>query len=74
MHFFLRAVQTQPQGALEPPPGVTPNFVNPSSLEGYILATHIIFFTLVPICVVSRLFTSFIVINRVGPEECKQEM
>lgn len=72
MLLFLRAAQTQPQGALQPPPGVTPSFINPYSLEGYVLATQIIFFTLVPICVLSRLYTSFVIIDRVGLEDCKQ--
>lgn len=70
MHLSLRAAQTQPQGALEPPPGVTPDFVHPSSLEAYVLGTQIIFFVLVPLCVLSRLYTSVFIIRRVGVEEC----
>ena len=72
MHLFLRAAQMQQQGALEPPPGVTPNFAHPHSLEGYVLATQIIFFTLVPVCVLSRLYISFFIMDRFGLEECKQ--
>ena len=70
MQPSLRAAQTQPQGALEPPPGVTPDLIHPYSLEAYVLGTQIVFFILVPICVLSRLYTSFFIIRRVGVEDC----
>lgn len=73
MNPSLRAAQTQPEGALEPPPGVVPNFIHPFSLEGYVLGTQIIFFILVPVCVLSRLYTSFFIIRRVNVEDCKPD-
>ena len=70
MHLSLRAAQAQLKGALEPPPGVVPDLVHPSSLEAHVLGTQIIFFILVPVCVLSRLYTSIYIIRRVGIEEC----
>ena len=71
MRLSLRAAQMdQPKGALEPPPGVVPDLIHPSSLEAYVLGTEIIFFILVPACVLSRLYTSIYIIRRVGAEEC----
>ena len=41
-------------GALPPPPGVTPNFVDPPSIQGGIVAVVVVSLTVSTLCIVSR--------------------
>ena len=68
MGSFIRAVL---EAARQPPPGETPNFAHAPSLERYVLPTEIVFFIMVPICVLLRVYTSYFIIHRVGAEECQ---
>ena len=66
----MRDVHSQYQSAMEPPPGIIPNFDDPYSLERYILPTQIVFLVLIAVFVMMRMYTCTFVIRRVGVEEC----
>lgn len=57
--------------ALTPPPGVTPNFVNPYSQGRAIFITTGICVGFVTPAVTIRVFTKAYVIKRVNLEDCK---
>lgn len=68
---YLRSNATHIVGGLAPPPGVTPNFVNPDSLHTewvLTLSTCIIFPT---IFIMLRTYTKLILIKSHGWEDCK---
>ena len=58
-------------GGLPPPPGVTPNFVNPESLhtEWVLMMSMCLTFTTIFICV--RMYTKLVIIKSHGWEDCK---
>ena len=74
MRLFARQAEAMdPMGpALKPPAGVTPDLIHPWSFAREVLATQIIFFVLVPLCVLPRIYTSIFIIRRVRAEECKR--
>lgn len=57
-------------GAMEPPPGVVPNFVNPPSIEYYSVLCASICLPLVTIFVTLRMFTKVFVLRKVCAEDC----
>lgn len=60
----------RPIGAIEPPPGVVPNFVNPPSIEYYTVLCATICLPLVTISVGLRMFTKVFVLHKVCIEDC----
>lgn len=58
-------------GALPPPPGVTPNFVNPYSIGEGLKAAGILFVILTTLSTAIRLHTKFWIIKTHGWEDCK---
>ena len=59
------------QPGLAPPPGVTPNFNDPFSLQPYNILTIAICFALTTPSVAARLYTRYFIIKSVGWEDCK---
>ena len=57
--------------ALQPPPGVSPNFVDPPSLQSMTNATIAVCFTLATLFVAVRLLTKFFVDRTFQREDCK---
>ena len=65
-------IQNQLDGpALAPPPGVTPNFVNPPSFFTFsvVVVTLCLLFSTLAICM--RMYTKLYIIRRVVLEDCK---
>lgn len=58
-------------GALPPPPGVTPNFMNPYSIGDGLKAAGILFVVLTTLSTAIRLYTKFLIIKTHGWEDCK---
>ena len=59
-------------GALPPPPGVTPNFVDPPSIQGGVVAVLIVAITVSTLCVMARMAAKLA--NRfanAGWDDCK---
>lgn len=56
---------------LAPPPGVTPNFINPESHARFVVVTHTICLTLSTIFVLLRTYTKFFISHAPGWEDCK---
>lgn len=56
-------------GAIEPPPGVVPNLVDPSSIEYYSVLCASICLPLVTIFVALRIFTKVFVLHKVCAED-----
>ena len=59
-------------GALPPPPGITPNFADPPSLQGGVIAVLVVALTVTTLCiglrVASRLADRF---KNAGWDDCK---
>ncbi len=60
-----------PIGGLQPPPGVTPNFVDPYSIMSAALAVTIVFLVLTSATTAIRLYTKFYLIKTHGWEDCE---
>lgn len=58
-------------GGLAPPPGVTPNFVNPDSLHTEWVLTISICLVFPTIFIILRMYTKLILIKSLGWEDCK---
>lgn len=56
---------------LKPPPGVTPNFVNPDNYQGSIIAIIVICLTPATIVTAVRVYTKLVIIKSFGLEDCK---
>ena len=56
--------------ALEPPPGVSPNFTNPYSLKPFQVATASICLTTATLVVAARFVAKFATSKRLQLEEC----
>ena len=56
--------------ALEPPPGVSPNFINPYSLRPFQIATTSICLTTATLVVAARFVAKFATSKRLQLEEC----
>lgn len=60
-------------GALPPPPGVTPNFIDPYSIGDGLKAAGILFVVLTTLSTALRLYTKLLIIKTHGWEDCKFE-
>jgi len=58
-------------GMIEPPPGVTPNFANPTSLLKSHIAIHTVFLGLGTICLAMRLYTRKFIHRKLALDDCK---
>ena len=58
-------------GGLPPPPGVTPNFVNPYSIQRYIILTAVIGLILTTLCVCMRIYIKARVVRSLGWDDCE---
>ena len=55
---------------LEPPPGVTPNFVNPHSLATTLIAVNGVFVALMLIALSIRIYTKGMILRSLGWDDC----
>lgn len=58
-------------GAAPPPPGVTPNFIDPYSIGEGLKAAGALFVVLTTLSTAVRLHTKFFIIKTHGWEDCK---
>lgn len=57
-------------GAIEPPPGVIPNFKNPTSRSGQLLATNLACLIIASVFVTLRGYTHIFLVRAVGWDDC----
>lgn len=62
---------SRPTGGLRPPPGVTPNFVNPDSLRPYFIVTFAVCVTVTSIFVLIRVYTKTFIAKSQTWEDCE---
>ena len=58
-------------GALPPPSGVTPNFINPHSIQTSLLASMVLCLTLTTLTTAIRLYTKLTIIKTHGWADCR---
>ena len=58
--------------AIPPPPGITPNLVNPSDHTKESIILHTVCLTLVTIAVGIRLYTRALITRKIGADDCKK--
>ena len=58
-------------GGLQPPPGITPNFVNPRSIEGTIAALVVVCVVTTTISTLLRMYTRVFIAKNHGMDDCK---
>lgn len=58
--------------AMKPPPGVTPNFINPPSIGNTIIVVNVVFLTLMLGFVILRIYTKGVLTRSLGWDDCKQ--
>ena len=56
---------------IPPPPGVTPNYVDPYSLQRYDILCQIVCLTVSTLLVCMRLYTKVRVLRRLGSDDCR---
>ena len=69
-----REAQLEMLGALPPPPGITPNFVNPPSTQTTIIAIMVACLVVTTVCVALRLYTKLYVLQKLGWEDRTWEL
>jgi hypothetical protein len=57
--------------AMQHPPGVTPDFVSPSTYRPEMLGVLVSMFLIATIAVVIRTYTKLVVVKRLAMEDCK---
>lgn len=57
--------------ALQPPPGIHPNFVNPEDLHIAIVVTLVLCVSISTLVFWMRVYTKLYIIHRTGWEDCK---
>ena len=58
--------------SLQPPPGVTPNFINPPSIANAIITVSRLFLVLMLAAVSMRIYTKGVIIRTLGWDDCKK--
>lgn len=71
MPSFDLSLREEIVGTVPPPPGVTPNFIDPPSLQHIILITNITLSFFSTFFVALRLYTTGLIIHSVGVDDCK---
>ena len=59
------------EGALEPPPGNVPNFVNPPSLRKYDILCQVVCLAVSTLLVMMRMYTKVCLIKTASWEDCE---
>ncbi len=59
---------------LQPPPGVSPNFVNPENYQNKIIASYTVFLTIATIFTAARLYTRAVIVKSIAWEDCKYSL
>lgn len=59
------------EGAIEPPPGITPNFVDPTSMRKYDVFGQSVCLAVSTMLVWMRMYSKLRLIKSVGWEDCK---
>ena len=59
---------------LQPPPGVTPNFVNPENYQNTLIAALTIFLTIATIFTAAKLYTRAFIVKSIAWEDCKYSL
>lgn len=70
-HFNGFVSRQQRVPAIDPPPGVIPNFVNPESRMQGLIVTAICFTVIAGICVCLRMYTRMFLTRSVGWDDCE---
>lgn len=58
-------------GAVAPPSGITPDFENPTSRAGRLLAANVACLVIATIFVVLRLYTNIFLVRVIGWDDCE---
>ena len=58
-------------GALAPPSGVTPNFIDPYSIQNSLIAWSVVCLTLTSLTTAIRLYTKLYIVKAHGWEDCR---
>ncbi|KAH8724796.1 hypothetical protein GQ44DRAFT_708280 [Phaeosphaeriaceae sp. PMI808] len=69
MHSFVLLLRGENVGVISPPPDVTPNFINPPSLQHISLIANIILSSVSAVFVIFRLYTTALIIRSVGVDD-----
>ncbi|KAH8723280.1 hypothetical protein GQ44DRAFT_315681 [Phaeosphaeriaceae sp. PMI808] len=69
MHSFVLSLRGENVGVIPPPPGVSPNFINPPSRQHVVLIINIIFTFVSALFVALRLYTTGIITRSVGIDD-----
>ncbi|KAF2175405.1 hypothetical protein K469DRAFT_680082 [Zopfia rhizophila CBS 207.26] len=69
MHSVVLSPREEKVGVIPPPPGVTPNFINPPSLQYIILIINIVFPFISALFVTLRLYTTGLILRKVGIDD-----
>ncbi|KAF1977070.1 hypothetical protein BU23DRAFT_527374 [Bimuria novae-zelandiae CBS 107.79] len=69
MSSFDLSLREENVGVIPPPPGVTPNFINPPSIHHIILITNIILLLISSLFMTLRLYTTRFIIRSVGVDD-----
>ena len=56
--------------ALQPPPGVTPNFVNPPTIAPALVTVNAVFLALMIVAVSIRIFSKGVLLRSLGWDDC----
>lgn len=56
--------------AMVPPPGITPNFVNPPNLNHIVVLTLVLCMVFSTLAVVMRMYTKLFIIRKTAFEDC----
>ena len=60
--------------ALQPPPGVKSNFVDPPSYANALIAVNAVFLAFMLIALTIRIFTKSILLHSLGWDDCKSPL
>lgn len=59
------------RGLRSPPPGVTPNFINPESQGHLVVIVAAITLTFAVLAVLMRIYTRALIVRRLGWDDCE---
>lgn len=57
-----------------PPPGVTPNFIDPTSYANALIVVNVVFLVIMLITLTIRIFTKGMLLHSLGWDDCKPPM
>ncbi len=59
---------------LQPPAGVTPNFVNPENYQKKLIAAYTVFLTIATVCTAAKLYTRAFIVKSIAWEDCEYSL